>query len=165
MLNYRIDIKQDPRLNAARMEKVTDKEIEAGLTEMGALLERLVAEHAPVGVFGARGGFKGSIFAELRGIPVRELLVGSTALHAPFVERGRMPGRMPPGAPIRLWVEKKLGLRGKEARSVTFLIQRAIGRRGTSGAAPFYRAFTEGRPILERIANKMGGKIVAEWEK
>lgn len=197
MLSYRIDVKQNKPFDAAKMTAQADKQIESGLTEMGALLERLVVEEAPEGVFGSRGGFRGSIFHEGRGTPVREMIVSSTALYAEFVERGRRPGRMPPFEPIRLWVQRKLGVGGAaEVRSntiefaafsgrkratkgqraiakglaaenlfrVTWLVARKIGAKGTTGHFPFKKAFERGKPLLEKIAQKMGISIVAEWD-
>lgn len=197
MISYRIDVKQNPPLDSAKMTKQADKQIEAGLVEMGALMERLVVEGAPVGALGSRGGFRGSIFHEGRGTPVREMIISSSALYAEFVERGRRPGRMPPFEPIRLWVQKKLGIGGKaEVQSnitefknftgqktvtkaqrkiakdlatqnlfnVTWMIVRKIGAKGTTGHFPFKMAFERGKPLLEKIAQKIGISIVAEWD-
>lgn len=49
------------------------------------------------------------------------------------LEHGRRPGKMPPMAPIKLWVARKLG----GDKRVAFLVARAIGRRGTKGAGMF----------------------------
>lgn len=57
------------------------------------------------------------------------------------VERGRRPGKMPPVDAIKLWARRKLGLQGKELDQVAFLIARAIGRRGTKGAAMVFKAY------------------------
>lgn len=57
------------------------------------------------------------------------------------VERGRRPGKMPPVDAIKLWARRKLGLSGDELEQAAFLIARAIGRRGTDGAAMVYQAF------------------------
>lgn len=45
------------------------------------------------------------------------------------VEEGRRPGRMP-GAGLTDWVRQKTGLQGKALDRTTFVIARAIGRRG-----------------------------------
>jgi len=57
------------------------------------------------------------------------------------VERGRRPGQMPPVDAIKLWARRKLGLSGDELEQAAYLIARAIGRRGTDGAAMVYQAF------------------------
>ncbi len=66
--------------------------------------------------------------------------------YALFVERGRRAGaRRPPRAAIELWVKKKLGLSGKEAKGAAFVIARAIGRRGIRGR---FIAFRSMQPII-----------------
>lgn len=163
ILDLHIDVEQKKPVNAEAMEDQADATIEGGLTEMGQLLERTVKEETPLG---ATKLLRGSIFSELRGVPVRELIVSSTQPYAPPVERGRQPGKFPPLGPIVLWVRRKLGAGSeKEARSIAFLVARKIARKGTPGAAMFYKGFTRARPALERIAQTMGGTIVAEWEK
>lgn len=162
IVDYKIEFRPDPRLDAARMERITDEQIAAALTEAGQLFERLVKEETPLG---ATKLLRGSIFAEGRGSPIREMLVGSPLLHAPIVERGRQPGKMPPIGPIELWVRRKLGVEGDAARGVAFVVARKIARKGTKGAAMFFKAFEKGRPALERVAQRLGATVVADWEK
>jgi len=51
--------------------------------------------------------------------------------YASVIEYGRRPGaRPPPSAALVPWVRDKLGYRGKQARSVAFLVARKIGERG-----------------------------------
>ncbi|MEM6326034.1 MAG: hypothetical protein AAF791_02855 [Bacteroidota bacterium] len=64
--------------------------------------------------------------------------VQATAAHALYAHEGRRPGKPPPTRPLREWAERKLGASADEARSVGFLVARAIGRRGTNGN-PFLR--------------------------
>lgn len=163
ILNLRIDVDLSRAPQAAKMTAQADDVIGAKLTEMGLLMERLVKEETPLG---ATKLLRGSIFSEPRGTPVREVLVASTQLYAPIVERGRQPGKFPPPGPIMLWVSRKLHpTSDKQLRGLTFLVQRKIAEKGTSGAAMFFKGFTRGRPVLERLANEIGGTIVAEWEK
>lgn len=163
ILDLRIDIEQRKPVNAAAMERQADAAIEAGLTEMGEILVSAVKEETPLG---ATKILRGSIYSELRGTPVRELLVSTPHAYGAIVERGRQPGKFPKQGPILLWVKRKLGIADeKEAHSVAFLVARKIARKGTSGAAQFFKGFTRARPPLERVAQKIGGTIVAEWEK
>lgn len=69
---------------------------------------------------------------------VIEAGIEATAKHALFVHQGRRPGRRPPRAALLGWVERKLGLAGKEAEQVAYLVARKIGRTGTRGT-PFLR--------------------------
>ena len=81
-------------------------------------------------------------------------LIGTPAVYGAPVEYGTR-AHFPPIKPILFWVEKKLGLMGKEAKSAAFCIARAISRRGTKGARMFGKGFemNEARvvAILERI--------------
>ena len=163
MISYRIDVRQNKPLSAAKMEKQADDVVGAKLTEIGLIFERAVKEETPLG---ATKLLRGSIFSEPRGTPVREVLIGSPLIYAPIQERGRQPGRFPPSGPIMLWVKRKLGVANpKEIKAVAFLVARKIARKGTSGAAMFFKGFTRGRPAAERVAQSIGGTIVAEWEK
>lgn len=57
--------------------------------------------------------------------------------YAKWVEEGRKPGRMPGTAKgLMEWVRQKTGLTGKDLDRRTFLIARAIGRKGIK-AQPF----------------------------
>lgn len=63
-------------------------------------------------------------------------IVRNTSRHAPYVERGRGPGKMPPDAAIRGWLTAHgdlAGLKKSAANSRVFLTRRAIGRKGTKG--------------------------------
>lgn len=62
-------------------------------------------------------------------------VIGTNAPHSKWIEKGRGPG-FPPLAPILYWVQRKLGIRDKTAKSVAFLIARKIGRVGFK-AQPF----------------------------
>lgn len=62
-------------------------------------------------------------------------VIGTNAPHAKWIEKGRGPG-FPPLAPILYWVQRKLGIRDKTAKSVAFLIARKIARVGFK-AQPF----------------------------
>jgi len=162
ILNLKIDVDMRRAPNAAKMKKQADDVVGAALTEMGLVMERTVKEETPLG---ATKLLRGSIFSEPRGTPIREVLIASTQIYAPIVERGRQPGKFPPIGPIELWVRRKLGVDPGQSKGVAFVIARSIARKGTKGAAMFYKGFMRGRPVLERLANKIGGTIVAEWEK
>ena len=162
ILNLKINVNLSKAPNAAKMQKQAADVVGATLIEMGLVMENTVKEETPLG---ATKILRGSIFSEPRGTPIREVLVASTQLYAPIVERGRQPGKFPPIGPIELWVRRKLGIDPGKSKGVAFVIARSIARKGTKGAAMFYKGFVRGRPVLERLANQIGGTIVAEWEK
>lgn len=69
------------------------------------------------------------------GFGVRRFPDGATlfndAEHADTIEFGRRPGaRMPPEAPIRRWVEGKLGVDPAESKGVAYLVRLKIQREG-----------------------------------
>lgn len=56
---------------------------------------------------------------------------GAASRYAYWVEEGRKPGKMPPEAPIAYWVRRVLRPPADELGSVTYLVRRAIGKKGT----------------------------------
>ena len=83
----------------------------------------------------------------------------SPAIYGESVEAGTKP-HFPPVAPIRHWVERKLGITGKEAGSVAFLIARAISKRGTKGAGMFEKSFDENEAAVIRILEMIPADII-----
>ena len=88
----------------------------------------------PAGL-GAGGAFSsGTYKRSWRAGPVRGgARVYNDRTYASVIELGRRPGaKMPPGNPdvIGHWARRRLGLTEREAKSVSFVIRRAIGRRG-----------------------------------
>lgn len=78
-----------------------------------------------------------------------EAEVGSHGRHARYVNDGRRPGKWPPEKPIRDWLRVKKGVpEGPELRRRTFLLRRAIGRRGTRPTRFLDRAFEGRQPDL-----------------
>jgi hypothetical protein len=49
-----------------------------------------------------------------------------------FLDQGRGPGKFPPPTNIVAWVRSQLGLEGREAKQVAFLIGRKISQEGTA---------------------------------
>jgi hypothetical protein len=101
-----------------------------------------VKELSPV----ATGAFKRSIFyrTKVRGAELTGF-VGSSLpeAQANAVENGRAPGKMPPSAPIRAWMQ----VRGIDARA-EWPIRKKIAEQGTKGSFPFARAARKNRGIL-----------------
>lgn len=97
-------------------------------------------------------------------------VVQSTAPYAVVMEEGRRPGAaMPPHRPLRRWVELMVR-RGKMAitgsiDSVTFLIRRAIARRGLPPRRFMARAAVAGEAHLQGEVSALAQRWQAEWEK
>lgn len=133
-----------------------------------SVLKQEIVARTPVNF----GHLRGSIYTEINGTPAN--MEGSVAnLHGTTlpavlygwpVERGRAPGKWPPRDAIELWVVRKgLARAGtREASSIAFLIARAIGQRGTKGAAMFYKGLEAATPAIDRIWANLLDSIVEQ---
>jgi hypothetical protein len=115
--------------------EIAREEMERSVEEALLLLERELKENTPVG---AHGLLRGSITHQLRGASLSDGIgvagtVGSSLNYALPVELGTKP-HFPPLAPLRDWVEKKLGVDPSRSEHVAYLIARKIAKRGTKGA-------------------------------
>ena len=128
------------------------------LTEAMMLLERAVKLKTPEGAGPIH--LRDSIFPKvsISGKKVKGLL-GTPLAHGAPVEFGTKP-HFPPTGPIQHWVEKKLGKSGAEAKSIAFLIARAISRRGTKGSFMFQKAFSENEASVIRILESIPAEII-----
>jgi hypothetical protein len=150
-------IKQFPAL-----EQIIFDEIETTMRGSLPVLEEQIAGRTPVNT----GALRSSIAPVIRGrSPRLEGLVGTSISYGWAVERGRPPGSMPPVDQIELWVRRKLGVTGSEARTTAFLIARAIERRGTRGAQMFEKGFEAAKGPIERLWRGLPGRAVAKMEK
>ena len=147
-----VDLKALEELTRSYPE-ASAKARQARLNEALLLLEAAVKRLTPEGAGPIH--LRDTIFSqtELRGEAFSGS-VGTPALYGEPLEYGTSP-HFPPIAPIRFWVEKVLGLSGKEAQSAAFCIARAISRRGTKGRHMFEQGFAQNEAqvigILERI--------------
>lgn len=123
---------------------------------LGAFHQAVVVE-TPVNT----GVLRGSIATEITGTPVEMTgMVVTPLLYGWPVERGRMPGKMPPVEPIELWVIRKLGIQPPESENVAFLIARSIGRKGTKGAAMFHKGYEAALPHVRELWDGLPGRII-----
>lgn len=160
MLDFRFDLSEVIAFVAEMQGAATvvKDELQDAMDASLSLLETLAVDETPVG---ATGHARQSITTRIRGEPPNfrgELVMG--ARYGMPLERGRKPGKWPPRAAIALWVRRKLQVSDDEVESVAFLIQRAIGQRGTSGAAMFYKAYEAGYSKVMRIWEEVPGRIV-----
>lgn len=130
------------------------------LTEAVLLLERDVKLNTPVGAGPIH--LRDTIFSRVQdGDPVTVGIVGTPLQHGLPVEMGTKP-HFPPVAPIRHWVERKLGLSGREADSAAFAIARAISKRGTKGAGMFAKAIEDNEAAIIRLLESIPADIIRE---
>lgn len=162
MAGYRVTLLlTGPLFERGARESRVRREIDAELTELGAMGQRMVVANTPRGVAGGGGGLWGSITTELRGEPLRrEMRVFSSLFYAPIREAGRLPGKRPPTEALVLWVVRKLGIRDRrQARAVAFVIARKIGRVGYEGAFMFRQAVTRLEPLAQQRLPRLGSRI------
>ena len=88
-------------------------------------------------------------------------MVATPAIYGEPVELGTRP-HFPPVAPLQHWVEKKLGLSGKEAKSVAYLIARAISKRGTPARKMFTDNVTKHEAAVIRILEQIPADIIRQ---
>lgn len=127
------------------------------------LLETEVKANTPVGVFGSQGGLLAGIHGQVYvpGTPLVYGVVGHQSVYGDIVERGRQPGKMPPKGSLLRWIEVVLGKSEAEAKSLEFVIRRAIAAKGTDGAAMFYKAFESSHVQIAKIASDKGLTIAS----
>lgn len=78
-------------------------------------------------------------------------MIAPAVNYAASVEQGRPPGRQPGTQNgLQEWVRQKTGFSGKQLESVTFLIARSIGRKGTHA-----------QPYMQPAAEQMGDRVRA----
>jgi len=152
--------------------EASNRALYARITEACEMLENRLKGHTPEGAGPAN--YRDSIFSKVEfgqkleyGVPIRGI-VSSPFSYGEPLEYGRGPGKGPPikpENPILFWVEKKLKYRGKEAKSVAFLISRSIKRHGTKGAHMYEKTVKENEALVKSILNKILDDIVRMLKK
>ena len=153
----KVDLKDLEELTRECPEISRDVRI-SKLTEALNLLEREIKKKTPYGAGPIH--LRDTIHEKVRASGKKVIgIIGTPLQHGEPVELGTRP-HFPPTGPIQFWVERKLGITGKEAKSVAFLIARAISKRGTKGAKMFEEGFGEAESRVVRILEEIPGEIV-----
>ncbi|MBI3127901.1 MAG: HK97 gp10 family phage protein [Candidatus Tectomicrobia bacterium] len=144
-------------------EEILFRLAERAVADIAGMLRAEVEARAPGGVTGA---LRGSIRSEVRGGSVEELQgeVFSLSPYAAAAEEGRAPGGFPPwrpGTPLHAWVRRRTGAPDREAGRVSFLVARAIARRGMPGRHMFRGALEASQGRIEERARRLGEEIAA----
>lgn len=145
--------------------EIVNKNLTAAMYEAVAFLEKKVKEKTPVGVGGAQGGLLSTIAGEVinKGTPFVKGIVFTQSKYGEVLEKGRRANKtMPPSGVLIKWIEQKMGLYGKEAERVEFLVRRKIGKKGFPGAHMFEAAFTTYFGQIQSIFERYGFKIAQE---
>lgn len=169
--SVRIDLQGAAELERAwrRAPEIVAEEMTRAMWEAETLAEREVKERTPVGV-GGGGGLKGSIIAKMPHVSPAGVLgvVGTPLNYAVPVELGTRP-HMPPIAPLRDWVEARLGIPEERSYGVARAVAFKIKAHGTKGRHMFKEGFKAARPQIvrmfeaarRRIAERLAGNSSA----
>ena len=136
---------------------------EAKLTEALLLLEREIVERTPRGAGPIHLADTIHSDASAKGQRVSGI-VGTPAQYGEPVEFGTRP-HWPPKGPVQHWVERVLGITGREAASVAFLICRAIAKRGTKGAHMFETGWMDAESRVMSILDEIPEEIIRRLGK
>ena len=129
--------------------EIVEQHTEAAVTEAQLLLLHEVKENTPLG----STNLLRQSFGAPRPVHINQNVigvVGTSLLHAVPVELGTKP-HFPPTAPIHDWVKAKLGLQGKEAHNVAYLIALKISHHGTKGKFFVKKTFDENQNQVQGI--------------
>lgn len=165
-LNIKVDMKG--ALLKGMAPEIINNNLEVAITKATELLENEVIKRTPQGVGGNRGsGLMNNIHGEVvqKGIPIVKGVVFHSMKYGDVIEKGRLSGKGIPekarGALIQ-WVNVKLGIEGKQAERVAFLISRKIKQHGFEGRHMFENALKENMGRIDDIFTKVGLDIAKE---
>ena len=130
-----------------RAPELVQRELRAFVADATAHLQSEVQRLTPT----TAGTLRASIVGDVRVLPGIgvEGVVGTPLAYAVPVEMGTKP-HMPPVAPLVLWAQQKLGVRGDEALSAAYAVARKIARRGTEGQFMFRDTFESNEAAISR---------------
>ncbi len=128
--------------------------------ELEAIAEDLKKKHIELGQK-ASGDWVNSIEVHVQG--GRGVILGND--YTKYLTKGRSVGKQPPIKPLEKWVNNKLGITGKDARSVAFAVAFKIGDKGTKiyqekGSDLIDGVITEKR--INKIKEKLRDVVLVE---
>lgn len=149
-----------------QMPKLLNRALSRGVQRAGyraiSVLIKAVSKAPPAGGSRGRGGAVNTGFYKkawkMETLP-DGVRIYNAASYASIIEYGRRAGSlMPPKEVIVRWIQRRLGKSEKEARSLQFVIRRAIKRRGLRPR----RVLTDKIPDLDRIVTFEVGREVSK---
>jgi hypothetical protein len=106
----------------------------AGAERALTIVQQAVHDAPPASPKGSRGAFSNGDYLRMWKYQVlagKGVRFYNNHPAAGVIEYGRRAGaRRPPSSAVLPWVTRKLGIRGDEAKSVAYVVARAIGERG-----------------------------------
>lgn len=164
----RPEVKIDPRNRGVilNIEEVWADIGAAVITEVGLYTQKQVKDATPRDRGLARNSIALKVAEEMRGMKaVHTGIVFSELEHAQYLhvlEEGRRPGaRMPPHEPMEIWTRRHFpGKTPEEILALTFLIRRAIARRGLPAHKMFETAFEKAGPMMNKVLKREVRKAI-----
>jgi hypothetical protein len=120
----------------------------------------LARQRWPVGVSGRS---RNSIFSKVQTLATEVVgRVGSTLkeVYPSVIEFGRRKGKRPPSSALERWVYLVMGVPKDRARSVAYVVARAIGRKGIKGKKIIRGAFADRQQRIRRRWEQAAERIV-----
>ena len=162
-----------------KSKEFVGRKLTGAMWEAVQFLETKVKEYLPseidgrsrgVGVFGDKGGLRGTIHGEVEkgssffrgmtGGSVITGIVGHSSVYGDVIEKGRAAGKgMPPKGALLRWMEVKLGMDRGEATKKEYGLRRSIGKKGFPGVRMFERAFKDHEATVVSIFQRYGFDI------
>lgn len=140
-----------------RFPEVMHRHLENGFFRGSLEFARLARRFAPK----AFSTLTNSIHTERLGL--MDYLIAPGVKYAPDVEDGRLPGKMPGTANgLMEWVKLRTGLAGRDLDRATFVIARAIGRKGIKAQPYMQPAFEQGQPAALAAVQRAVDAGIAE---
>jgi hypothetical protein len=181
-MELKYEIKKRGNFFEGKSDALIARKLTGAMWEAVLFLETQVKENLPtevegvakgVGVYGDRGGLRGTIAGEvekgssrIRGMSGHAVItgiVGHTSVYGDVIEKGRRADKgMPPKGSLIRWMEVKLGMGREEAEKKEYVFRRSIGKKGFAGLHMFERAFKDNEQRVFSIFDHYGFEIARE---
>ena len=166
-MNLKLTVNVEGALLKGMAPKIIQKNLDETITRVTNLLENEVLKRTPQGVIGSKAGLIKSIKGKVigKGTPLIKGIVFHTSVYGDVIEKGRRPGKgisMAGREALIPWINEKLGITGKQAERVAFLISRKIKLHGFEGRHMFENALKENMSVIDDIFTKVGFDIARE---
>jgi len=132
--------------NLKGYNQVAIQENRKAMNQAVKLVERVGKINAPVNFGVLRAKIHGEVRQAGPGMVIG--VIGSYAEHGAPVEKGSDP-HWPNIPSLALWVQRKLRVARKDVQNVTFLVARAISRRGTKAQPYLEPAFEDSQDEIK----------------
>lgn len=153
-----------------RAPQLTADAVQVAAYECSEIIASFLREAAPEFQGDLRSSIEGHVVQASTGSAAVVAEVSAGVPYALVQDVGRRPGKMPPEAPIRRWVQLKASRGGasmseRELRSATYLIRRHIGRHGTRPHHYIDHGMRAAAPHIDSRIARLEDHLVAILER